>query len=336
MGAALQRQSDLSDCRILHRIDLVGNQLTYLPTTIEKLRDASFLDGRSTFWTAPPQRASLDSALAQTRVPTAARYIFHGSFCGSMLLTRLLEACTTALIVREPQCLVDIADARSARGRLTTCDDDLRTVSDFAAASLTSLGEPGRPVVIKPSNWVNNLVPALCSAAGARPLFITMERRAFLRGVFRGGRERLVFTARVAAHLAATVSGGGVLVSAAIAAPDPLQQVARLAALAHRLQERIFASEMAAGAWDSRHCIDFSTIVAEPGLAVERAAATLGLATDGDDIRRKVAMIVEKDAKRPGTAFSGQQRANDDGAVDAAHGDLIAAATSWADELTFT
>ena len=157
---------------------------------------------------------------------------FHGSFCGSTLLTRLLEACTTALVVREPQCLVDISDARSARGRLTPCDDDLVSICDFAATSLTALSEPGKPVVIKPSNWANNLVPALCSAAGARPLFITMERRAFLRAVFRGGRERLVFTARVAAHLAATFPNGRALVSAAIAARDPLQQIARLAALA--------------------------------------------------------------------------------------------------------
>ena len=335
MDASLSYRPEISDYRILHRIDLAGNQLTYLPTNPEKLRGAAFLDGRSTFWTAPPQKASLPIAAA-TRIPSAARYVFHGSFCGSTLLTRLLEACTTALVVREPQCLVDISDARSARGRLTPCDDDLVSICDFAATSLTALSEPGKPVVIKPSNWANNLVPALCSAAGARPLFITMERRAFLRAVFRGGRERLVFTARVAAHLAATFPNGRALVSAAIAARDPLQQIARLAALAHWLQECIFVSEMSAGAWASQHCLDFAMIVTQPGLAVAQAAKALGLMPESDDLRQQVSMVIANDAKRPGATFSSQKRASDDQAVDAVHGDLITAAKNWADELAFT
>jgi hypothetical protein len=323
---------------LLHRIDHEGGRLIFLPTTRRLLARASFLDGRTRIASGPEIACSIADALRGADVSVGGsrdRFIFHVSFCGSTRLARILDRPGRTLAMREPNVLVDLADWKAALDQRFASDPRLASLVRLACASLRSRWQPDEAVVVKPSNWVNNLIPELASASpGLRPLFVVISRRAFLRAVFRGGRERLAYTARAAAHLAAGRPSDRALLNAAISASsDPLGKVAHIAAFAHWLQHRQFRSAMDAGGWGSDHVVTFDQIESAPRAAASTAAAALDLALTADDLAEGVGRTSERNAKQPDAAYSREERFEADLKVDRVHGGHIEAALAWARDL---
>ena len=205
----------------------------------------------------------------------------------------------------------------------------------LACASLRARWQPAEAIVVKPSNWVNNLLPELCHPGrDMRPLFVVSSRRSFLRAVFRGGRDRLAFAARAAAHLATARYSHQALLNAAIrAASDPLGQAAHLAAFAHWLQHRQIRRAMLAGGWGSDHVVTFDRIEQFPRAAAAMASTALGLDLSVDDLAEGVARNTGRHAKQPDAAYSAEERFEADRKVDRLHGARIEAALAWARDL---
>ena len=312
--------------RFLHRIHPGSRRLTFVDTDTDALADTTFLDGRTMFWTGSPESSGFAPALADAE-PCAAgleRSIFHFSFCGSTLLAWLLGEASNALVLKEPQCLVDLADWKKTLDIHNAADADFTRLLDYARASLGRSNPAGGPVVVKPSNWANNLLPVF--ADRPRPhacLCITIDPRAFIVAVFRGGRDRLAFTARVASHLASTVDHGPRLVQRAMAAGgDPLGCAANMAALAYALQMRLFDD---AGEQASRR-IDFADIAEDLEAAVHRAAAALAIEVTDRSVRNAVDHWRARDAKSNGIPFSAWEQRQADAEIEQAYGGYIAGA----------
>lgn len=318
----------------LHRLDPVGGQITLVHAAADALRDTVFLDGRTTFWRGEPVSVSLDDALAVAgSVPVSEpdRYIFHVSFCGSTLLAGLLEV-EMALVLKEPHALVDLADWEVGSRRSGACGEGLDATLALTCDLLKRPRQVDRPVVVKPSNWVNALLPRLVEQRPTmRPLFLTMEREAFLIAVFRGGRDRLAFIARIAALLATVVPDGqNRLRSAEAGATEPLGQVANLVVLAHAFQIELFDRAMTAGGWGDDHRLDFATLMADPAAALRQVCSALDLATSDAATARAVTSRLGTNAKQPNLSFSTEQRAGEDAEVCAVHGATLDAALDWA------
>lgn len=317
---------------LLHRVDPAAGRLFFLPTDRQILRGATFLDGRTPIATARPISCSIDAALAEldgVEVETP-RYIFHVSFCGSTLLSRLLDRPGKTLVLREPNILVELADWKTAAARQGVTDSRLPALIRLATATLHRRFEPDEVVAVKPSNWVNNLLPELC-AAPALPFFIDMDQRAFLRAVFRGGRERIAFTARVAAHLA----GGPdqpLLREAAEDSSVPLGAAARLAILAHQLQQDRFRTVMAQHGWGHDRLTSFEAISANPLAVASVAGAALALDLDPTDIAAGVTANSRRNAKAPQAGFSTSDQQAADAEIERLHGFLFDRATEWIDD----
>ena len=312
---------------LLHRIDPAAGMVTFVPTAPDRLSKPSFIDGRTDFSTAPPIDVALDALLqhAWPRPPGPNRMIFHVAFCGSTLLARLLEHDGASFVLKEPNVLVDLANWE--RGG---ADARFAPMLHLALASLRRRWSDDEAVVVKPSNWPNNLLGALAAdPSGLRPVFITMEPDAYAVAVLRGGRDRLAFAARTAAHLAPSLpEGPGWLQSAVAATTDPVGRAINLALVALRVQEKLFETRFAgAGAVT----LDSEAIIARPAETARRANAMLDLGLDPDRIDSAANARARINAKRPDHAFSARERQDENAQVEHHHRATIDAARAWAE-----
>jgi hypothetical protein len=312
-------------CVLLHRVDPVHRQLHFRPAAPEAVRSAAFIDGRTDIWTGPPAVLGFaEAAGVQLTAAAPARAIFHMSFCGSTLLARLLDRPGKVLALKEPNCLVDLADWKRSGGA------EFAPMLKFAAAMLDRPWAKGEQVLLKPSSWANNLIDDLAAFGRMRAVFVTIARDRFLEAVLRGGSERLAFAARLAAHLSPFVEGGPASVQAAIdSAPEPMGQVARLALVAHDLELRLFERAISGGSLTCAQIIDFAEIEEAPTEAASRAATALVLGLDDADLAANVEHWTRANAKAD-ASFSAEQRCEENRQVRAAYGALIDESLGWA------
>jgi hypothetical protein len=310
---------------LLHDVNPAARTLKFRPTNAEALRRAAFVDGRTDIWTG--NDVSFAIGAFEARAPTLDRCIFHMSFCGSTLLARLLDRPGKSLVLREPDILVKLADWKTALQEAATDSSDFRLALNIAQAMLGRRLAQDEPVTVKASSWANNLIPEL-SGEPTRSLFITIQRERFLQAVLRGGRERLAYSARLAAHLAPFFADGARSVQAAIgASDDPLGKAMRLAAVAHELQRRLF--ERACRNSKASELMRSDEIQSDLAGSANRAAKTLQLELNDEDIAANCARWTNEHSKNA-AAFSLDEQRRADWEIRGVHGALIAGTVGWA------
>lgn len=312
----------------LHRIDALRREAELVDTSRARLDAATFLDGREAFF-------DTRRVAGFTRIPAAPEasappaFLFNTGFCGSTLLARMIGAASPALVLREPQALVDVASqaaALAAQGGAGAVADALH----IAMQALRALAPDPGGLAIKPSCWANGLLPQMAARGEiGRALFMTMDRRAYCATAFYGGRERLEFCARLSPLIAAALPGGTARLNRAIAGEsDPLRRIARVVVLLHAQQEHLFAQ--AARALGPGRCdwIVLEDIERDPGAVLARALSVLALpATDGGTDRALA--LTRNHAKLTGTRFSAERRAGELAANERLHGGRYDAALDW-------
>ena len=309
----------------LHKVDPARRTGTFVRTSASALRDAAFLDGRTCYWDGSPvdqEIASIESDVGPHR------YIFHVGFCGSTLLARLLDQPGQTLVLREPQSLTDIAAYCSALDREGLHDPDLSPLLRTVCASLYRPWQAGERVVIKPSNWVNVLLPDLVTKRPARPLFLTMERRAFVRAILRGGPARIAFAARAAVHISNGSDANAAQVAEALARPvSDDDRLLTLAGLLYNFQLERFRAAALAGGWPAAHWLTLEQVRSDPASALQAAALALDIAPP------PTGRALMEHAKQPGLLYSITSEAERDSALEAEHGSRISQTLTWIDEL---
>jgi hypothetical protein len=256
------------------------------------------------------------------------------SFCGSTLLARLLDCPGKVLALKEPNCLVDLADWKTALNqRGGGADADFGGMLRFAAAMLARPWSNDEHVLVKPSSWANNLTDDLPGGLGhARVAFLTIARDRFLEAVLRGGRPRIAFAARLAAHLSPFVDGGPTRLQAAMdSTPDPIGKAARLALAGHDFELRLFERSIRSATLSASEILDFDIIEGEPFEAASRVSDALQLGLDAHDIELNVERWARANAKAE-AAFSAELRRSENEQVRAAYGAVMDDALAWAEE----
>ena len=333
MSSVVSAAEILTDAsQLLHGVDPIARQLVFRPTSEQNLRDAGFIDGRTEIWTGAPVTLpfSASSEWASAGL-SRQRYIFHMSFCGSTLLARLLDRPGKALALREPNCLADLANWRTALASASNDSGDFNPVLRLAGAMLARTWTAGEQVVVKPSSWANNLIGELiASSEDTRSVFVTIARDRFLEAVLRGGNDRLAFAARLAAHLSPFVEGGSAALHVAIeSTDDAIGKATRLALVAHHNERRLFQTALGEGS-SANGTIDLEEIEADPERAAGLATSLLDLPLDRSDIQANCARWTRAHAKAEGS-YSGDLRRSENEQVRAHFGELIDSALEWAD-----
>lgn len=316
------------DVAFLHRVDFEKRKGLFVSTSPSRVRSPSFLDGRERFWDQEFVAPLSDTKPADASKPA---YIFHVSFCGSTLLATLLDLPGSVLAIKEPHALVDASDWVNRHAEATSSIPGvLHTIEKW----LVEPASAGEVVVVKPSNWANNLISHLCDPlAATRAIFVSMQCYEFLKAVFRGGRDRMAYTARVTAHLASSEASRELLREAIAGGTDPLDQIARMAGLLHRLQEHTFREALHCNGWDRRHWVDFSQLLNHPVETVLGAASALTLYVDAADLEERVARRITKHSKSLDITFSADRRVIEDQEVERHYHAVLKRAADWSGSL---
>lgn len=312
-----------------HRVDIAADEITLLDVERHALRACTFLDGRNEFWRGSGCRLRLSGCDPESRsLEGGDRYIFHVGFCGSTLLTRLLDQPGAALLLREPRILTDVASYRAGLDAIADDDGRVDDALGVARRLLRRRWSSSEATVVKPSNWANNLIPALCAdATTIRPLFLSMGRRAFVLAVLRGGSERLAFAARAALHFSAATLADAEQVACLLRRHvERTQTLIALAALAHRFQTQLFDDACKRSGWSDAHRLSLEILLADPQAAVVKAAAALDIDVPGSS---SLANSSIRHSKNPGLIYSQEAQDAADARIEVTHGFRIDNAIEW-------
>ena len=308
-------------------VDVESGSFFFRDVTRESLARTAFLDGRSPFWigggvSCPARRIAVAGGHHATRL------ILHTGFCGSTLLASVLDQPGRALVLREPHVLAALAEQ-------TRDERNAEPLLWKACHLLSRRFAVEEPVVIKPTNWFNSLVPLIANAPrGVHPVFISSTTHEYLIAAFRGGNERIGFLVRLAGHLAKRVPHGPSLWQSA-AAPelDPLERAARIVLLARSLQHGLFRRAIQQGGWTTDCWIGFAELKDDLAGTAWKVSQMLDLDHDREALEQRCAELSTRDAKSAGmAAYSAERRRVEDEDVWSLHRGRFEAAQRWAAE----
>ncbi|MBT8071794.1 MAG: hypothetical protein HKP21_09530 [Xanthomonadales bacterium] len=118
------------------------------------------------------------------------RFIFHTAFCASTFLARCLDVDGVSISLREPQILLDAANAKRLQWRSKSTGLDYRDLPRLALLLLQKHAGPSEKLIIKPINSVNNIIPELLQLTGqTKSLVLYTDARNFLLSTLRKGES---------------------------------------------------------------------------------------------------------------------------------------------------
>ncbi|MFL6722199.1 MAG: hypothetical protein ACJ8FT_10420 [Sphingomonas sp.] len=230
--------------------------------------------------------------------PSAPHYIFHSAFCCSTLLARALDAAGASMALKEPQILNDLAAAMQAR---TLAREPL----DIIIRLLARPFGPGERIVIKPSNSVNLLAPALMDLdAGSKAIFLYAPLDRFLGSIAAKG----LWGRRWARHLYAALRADTGL-DFGIPAGEEFEltdiQAAALAWLMHHAQAEALLQRFP----QRLRTLDSETFLERKADVIEAAAMHFALPLDREAAERIAAgPVFREHSKEIGRAVDPQTR----------------------------
>ena len=116
------------------------------------------------------------------------RFIFHTAFCASTFLSRCLDVEGVTVSLREPQILLDAANAKRLQWRSKSTGLDYRQFPKLALMLLNKHAQKSEKLIIKPINSVNNIVPELLQITGqSKSLLMYTDAKNFLLSTLRKG-----------------------------------------------------------------------------------------------------------------------------------------------------
>lgn len=190
----------VNDPRYLaYKFNFDTETISFLPIESGEIRRVSSLDRRyfdsSREFIDVPLADFVDLANAphqglQARPP---RFIFHTAFCSSTFLSRCLDVEGVSVGIREPQLLLDAANAKRLQWRSRTTKLEYRHLPGLALKLLQKHTSATETLVIKPINSVNNIIPELLQITeSGNALMLYTDARNFALSTLRkqeGGKQ---------------------------------------------------------------------------------------------------------------------------------------------------
>ncbi|TPE58672.1 hypothetical protein FJQ54_16620 [Sandaracinobacter neustonicus] len=314
---------------LAHRYDAVGDRFQFVRVPREQHRAIPFLTDENLPAAKSPFVLGRAAALAAAIPPAPLRYIFHSAFCCSTLLVRALDREGVAMGLSEPVLLNDIVGWRH-RGPVEGAR--VAMVLDQGLNLLARPWQPGEAVVIKPSNLVNPLAPAML---GMRPetraLLLHAPLEDFLGSIARKGLwgrlwvRDLFVKLRREGLLEFGLQGDELLKLTDI----------QIAALCWLGQQRQFAA-LAGQFGDRIRTLDSEQLMARPADALAALAAHFTLALSAAQIDEIVGGPAFTRNSKTGGSFTADDRRADRELGLKTHADEVQKVGIWAAELART
>lgn len=330
----------------LSDIDFDDQLMRFVVVDEARLNAAAFHDGRVDLSaTSHPSKILPFSAIQEMlahieRNNAPLRLIAHVGYCGSTLLSRLLDVPGAITCYREPQALVHLAmwapQADPDKADLDKADpNSVGLKSDILDTVIHKFKTPigdATSAVVKMSNWVNGLAPALTERAGdVRMIVIDLALEDFLLAHLRGGRERIRLSLEFLNHVTSYSQHDqqSAIDIQSSKLPD-FQKLLRLLSLLLAIQRRA----LDAAAVNSHSVLRLSKheILTDPCDAAERAANALELPIEESAIDANYARFRERSAKSDtADRFAAKEENEKNQFLQRKFADDLRAALSWAE-----
>ena len=270
----------------------------------------------------------VDRAQAVAAAPAAApvHFIFHSAYCCSTLLARLLDMPGVASTLKEPVFLNDMVGWRHRGGE----GRRIAMVLDQGLGLLARPFDAGEAVIIKPSNLVNALIPAMMAMKpDAKALLLYAPLEQYLSSIARKG----MWSRRWARELLVKQLRDG-SIPFGLEQADYLEltdlQAAAIGWLAQKVQ---FAALLRSAGPDRVRSLNSEILMADPPVMLKALACHFGLAMDEQGIDATLNGPAFTTDSKTGKAFGTKRRSEDKKQAIAVHGDEIAMVLVWAEEL---
>lgn len=309
---------------LAHRYDPARDAVHFLPVDRATRLSIPFLTGEYLPQSQPAVLRREDS-LRLTPAAAPVHFIFHSAFCCSTLLVKALDRPGLATAFSEPVFLNDLVGWR----RRGAPPPDVARGLD---AALTLLARPfggGEGAVIKPSNVVNGLAPAMLGMrSSARALLLHAPLRVFLTSVAKKGLDGRLWVRELFLGLRTDglIQRLGFDDQALFGQTD-----LQIAATGWLAQQALFADMLAAGATADRvRSLDSELLLEAPDRVLGALGSLFGLSLDADAISEIVAGPFRRNAKS-GASFDRADRDTEYRAATDAHADEIDKVARWAE-----
>lgn len=307
---------------LAHRYDPQHDAIHFRPVSRAGHDAAPFLTDEY-LGPADPVIIGRAEIMAQPMAQGPLHFIFHSAYCCSTLLARAMNLPGIAMGLKEPVILNDIVGwrQRGADGRQAAM------VLDHAMRLMARPFAPGEAVIVKPSNVVNPLIPAMLALRrDSRALLLHAPLDAYLASITRKGMWGRLWVRDLFQKLARE----GMIAPLGIEPCDYLGltdiQVAALGWLAQQWQFQRLTRQFG----DRVATLNSETLIARPADCVAATARLFALHLD----REAVAAVVDgpvfaSDAKR-GESFGRDQRAQTARTAINLHGEEVEKVAQWA------
>ena len=323
----------------LHSINPRENTLEFVRTSRELISGTSFLDGRNDLsLNAQPVSLSMSDALQWSNHIRPGsepnRFIFHMSFCGSTLVSRALDLAGKAICYKEPQVLLQLAELKAANTSLYRDKEQWKALTTFVLNQFKQPWRAGESVILKPSNWLNSMLPQLLEDGGSsKAVYLGLTPMAFLIAVFRGGGERIQFSYSVLRHLLHSFPEYQRVVAEVEGSEgDSIEQFARLVLILHAVQLKAFQRATIQGGVQESPFFDYQSLLANPLQNLTGIAAELDLDFTQDELQESISNNFSNHSKVNNRSYDATQASDVDQQVLNTYRGQFLSALEWASE----
>lgn len=308
---------------LAHRYDARSDRIHYVhaPRTLQ--REATFLTDAFLPDHGRPHITARSSALAANAHPGPVHFIFHSAYCCSTLLARAFDIEGVSFGLKEPQILNDIAGWRRRGG----APGDVARVLDSVLTLLAKPFRPGEAIIIKPSNVINALAPAIMATRPqSRALLLHAPLPLFLASIPEKGMWGRLWVRELFIKLAKDgVTDYG------FTADEILQQTdLQIAAIGWLAQHRLFAALAQRFGPGRVRTLDSEELVADPLACMTRLNALFDLKMNADMLEAVAAGPAFTRHSKTGVAFGGSERRGAHRDRFAAHAEEVEKVAEWA------
>ena len=309
---------------LAHRYDDQADAVHFVRADRAERRRIPFLTDENLAGAGTPQIIGRREALAAAGAPAPVHYIFHSAYCCSTLLANGYDREGVSSSLKEPVILNDLVGWRHRGATPARVAEAL----DGALALLARPFASGEAVVVKPSNVVNALAPAMLAMrpeAGA--LLLHAPLRAFLGSIAAKGLWGRLWVREL---LVKQLRDG--LVDLGFAPEDHLLQTDLQAAAVGWLAQHALFAKLARQYPGRVRTLDSETLLAQPSEALAALDGLFGVREDEAGRAAVVGSVFRRHAKF-GTEFDAEARAADQRNAAEAHGDEIDKVVAWAERV---
>ena len=181
---------------LAYKFNFSTENVEFLPIERSEIRQVSSLSRQiidSSRQFIPVSLAELTPLLNspnQSLLENPPRFIFHTAFCASTFLSRCLDVDGVSVSLREPQLLLDAANAKRLQWRSKSTGLNYRDLPKLALLLLQKHAGPSEKLIFKPINSVNNIISELLHLTGSgKSLMLYTDAKSFLLSTLKKGEE---------------------------------------------------------------------------------------------------------------------------------------------------